>query len=202
MAKSSGAGGSSQEGDPRAAPGQQAAADGASPDAGSQGTAADGSVPAGDTVPAAPAEADGGGPGAAGGSQPPVPDTVPAAAPLTPPAKRDRKPRDPAPPLTEPNAAVRTAPGDHVAFVDHLGAEIRHDEMFTDPGPQFTFMFAAKRVLQRFRYPGQHKESARHSSQLVYPEGARVPRHEAHALMQTVREAAEGKPAGDGTQGS
>lgn len=161
----------------------------------------EGAAPVADDTDSGPDAADGATPDVEASATPPAPDETPAAAPLAPPVKRV-KPAPVAAAVSEPNAAVRTAPGDHVAFVDHQGNPIKHDELFTDPGAQYTFMHTARRILQRFRFPGQHKESARFSTQLVYPEGARVPRHQAHALMQTVREAAEGKPDEGDPQGS
>lgn len=192
-------------------------------DSTAQGTAPDGSTPAGDggnaetpaagtTTPGAPADGAGGGTAVTGGAAagegqgsegdggtPAAPDGTPAAAPLAPPARRARI-RDAAPVIVEPNAAVREMPGTaHIAVTDHEGNELAHDELFEDPGGRFTYMIALRRIYQKFRWPGQHHESHNNSAQLLYNQGTRVPRDQAHSLIEQVKNAAAAAGDGEGS---
>lgn len=166
---------------------------------------AEGSSPAGDSVgtPAPPDEGTaqpGGTP--ADPASPAAASEPPAAAPLAPPGRRNRR-GAPDPQVTEPSAAMRPAPEQgHVAIVDDADKPIHHADLFHDPGGNFTFMTAARRIYQVFRYPGQHEGSPRTSKILLFHQGARVPRDKAHELITATRNGTAPSPdSGDSTGG-
>jgi hypothetical protein len=126
---------------------------------------------------------------------PAAPGGTPAAAPLAPPAPKVAA-VTPVPVPAEPNAAVRQAPdGGHIGIVGADGEPLRHDELFTEPEPHHTWMEAARDIFQKFRYPGQHRETLQSSTQLVARKGARIPRDQAHVLIEAARNGAG--PAAD-----
>jgi hypothetical protein len=165
-------------------PGDGAAATpAAAPDAPDGSTAAPDGAPAPD--PAVPDDA----------KAPGTPDTTPAAAPLTPPIARATA-TVPGTPVTEPNAAIRQAPdGGHLAIVDQDGEPLDPDGLFAESVPHHTFLEAARDIFQKFRYPGQQRETTTHSMQLVARAGTKIPRDKAHEIIETARNG--GTPAGD-----
>lgn len=81
------------------------------------------------------------------------------------------------------SAALSTYPGEqHVALVDEGGNTIGADDLFTDPGENFTYVVAAKRVYEQFRYYGATDVTTR----LFYAKGRQVPRGDARRIKEAI----------------
>ncbi|MEU4703377.1 hypothetical protein [Nonomuraea dietziae] len=110
------------------------------------------------------------------------PDDGPStdAAPLTPPVRREPAPEVKEDALTPPPppAALGQEPTLDLRWED--GTVASPDELFEDPGPQFTYLVVARRVLERHYFSGATTPSDR----LLYPVGARVARSEADRIRR------------------
>ncbi|MFI6634282.1 hypothetical protein ACIBI7_35835 [Nonomuraea fuscirosea] len=122
------------------------------------------------TLPDEPAEAD-------TADDEPVTD----AAPLTPPAKREKKTEVKQDPMTPPPPPPAVGQEGTLDLRWSNGERVTDaDDLFEDPGPRYTHVHVKRRVLERHYYAGASTPTNR----LLYPEGARVPRSEADRIRQ------------------
>lgn len=111
------------------------------------------------------------------------------AAPLEPPAT-------PVAPVASPGPSVDmrmiATPG--AEFVDLVwsdGTPADPDELFVDPGAQFTYVVTARAIERRYFQPG----ARRTSGDLVFPEGWRVAREHADRMAADLRRLREEQAA-------
>ncbi|MET7335932.1 hypothetical protein [Nonomuraea sp. NPDC005650] len=172
--------------------------------------------PAGSAPLEPPAGDDGGVSGPAPAQAAPVAPPVPPAAPLADPdapAGDEGGLSGPAPaqaaPLEPPAAPVApiVPPGPPVdmkmiatpgaEFVDLVwddGKPAGPDELFVDPGSQYTYVMTARAIHRHYYLPG----ARRLSGQLVFPEGWKVAREHADRMTADLRRLREEQAAAEG----
>ncbi|SDH67172.1 hypothetical protein SAMN05421505_12023 [Sinosporangium album] len=107
----------------------------------------------------------------------PSQDHTSQAAPLTPPETPQPQPVVYEPPLTPPpTSPFGQAPTYDLRWEDGTPAD--PDQLFTDPGAQYSYMVVTRRVLERYLLDGAQT----YGQSLRYNAGARIPRAEADRI--------------------
>lgn len=127
-----------------------------------------------------------------GGGQGDGPPAAPPAqaAPLEPPAAPAAPPPPPGPPTDMRMVATPGADFEDLVWSDGTPAE--PDQMFIDPGAQYTYVMTAREIQRRQYLPG----ARRLSGQVVFPAGWRVAREQADRMKADLRRLREQQAGG------
>ncbi|MFG1977004.1 hypothetical protein ACGFJC_47395 [Nonomuraea fuscirosea] len=103
------------------------------------------------------------------------------AAPLEPPAPPAPLPVPPGPPVDMKMIATPGTEFENLVWSDGTPAD--PDEMFVDPGAQYTYVVVAREIQRRFYMPG----ARRTAGQILFPEGWQVAREHADRVKNDLR---------------